>query len=131
MKEVVLKVTESNMGMKGPTSWSGATYKIYDDLSVDIIDTYNAFTYEEPYKVEHKYYNCSINEEDYEMILENIELVKKDNTKVDACDGTMCEVKVYHNGLEIWKREHGYIYGIKPLEEITGLIQTLRKIDRY
>lgn len=127
MKEVVLKARESSMGLKGPTSWSGATYKIYDDLSVDIIDTYNAFTYDEPYKVEEKHYNCLISEENYEKIFENIELAKQDSTQVSACDGVMWEFKFYNNGLEIWKREHGYIYGIQPLEEIVKILNSLPK----
>ncbi|MBS7020388.1 MAG: hypothetical protein KH135_00745 [Firmicutes bacterium] len=55
----------------------------------------------------------------------NIEIVKSKDIEIDAYDGSAYEIIQYDNGNEIWKRNMGYIYGIKSLEEISMILNNL------
>lgn len=121
IKEVVLNINHQNWGEMGPNSWVSTEWKIYNDLSFQKTE---AFRKEDGFANEYKTYNGIINKELYEKIIENLELAKTIDLQVDACDGSAWEF-IQYKGLEVWKRELGYIYGIKPLEEITKILSNL------
>lgn len=118
-KEFILKIKHTNWGMIGPNDWTEVRWKIYKDLTVDIEKSYN--------RVEQNIETASkkITKKDYDNILKNIELSKENSVVVEACDGSAWEMIQYEKGQEVWKKELGYIYGIKPLEEITKIVMKL------
>ena len=121
MKELVLKITHDNWGLVGPDSWNNVEWKVYDDLSVDIKILYNSITNGENIKI----INSKLIQNDYDSIIKNVELSKENHIKVEACDGSAWEIIEYNNGKEIWKRDLGYIYGIKPLEKVAEILNKL------
>ncbi len=95
-------------------------WTIYDDLKVEI---------EEIYRLEEKNKKqCScLNSQDYETILTNLDIFKSNNVEnIGALDGAAWEFIQYEEDTEIWKREASYIYGIKPLEKITDILEKIR-----
>lgn len=118
-KEIILKIRHTNWGMIGPNDWTEVIWTVYKDLSVNIEKTYN--------KVEQNIETVDkkITNKDYDDILRNIELAKGNKVVVKACDGSAWELIRYENNKEIWKRDLGYIYGIKPLEEIAKIVMKL------
>ena len=118
-KEVVVKIRHTNWGMIGPNDWADVIWKIYNDLTVDVEKTYN--------RAEHNIETISkkITEKDYNSILKNIELSKENNVIVEACDGSVWEIIQYEKGQEVWKKDLGYIYGVKPLGTIAEIVMKL------
>ena len=123
MKEMVLLAKQRNWGMIGPNSWIEREWKIYNDLSVDIKLTYNSITEENRFQ----FYDCFISLENYEKITKNLKLAKENDVEVNAYDGEAWEFTYYDKGIELWKREKGYIYNIEPLEEIARILYNLIK----
>ena len=123
MKDLVLYVKHSNWGMMGPGDWNNTEWKIYRDLTVGIKITYNFSKGEE--KIEE--YNFNLKSKDYESILQELEFAKENEVKVDGCDGSAWEYVQYEDSKEVWKREIGYIYGIKSLENIAKILEKLEK----
>lgn len=41
MKQLKFEIENHNWSMMGPHSWNNTIYKIYNDLSINIIDEYN------------------------------------------------------------------------------------------
>lgn len=121
MKDLVLYVKHSNWGMMGPGDWNNTEWKIYSDLSVKVKVSYN-FSKGEEKKEE---YNFNLKDKDYERILTEIETAKDNEIIVDGCDGSAWEYIQYENGNEIWKRDTGYIYGIKSFENIAKILEKL------
>lgn len=92
---------------------------ISDDLKVEIEEIYG---FKEK---NNKHYNY-LNQQDYETILKNIDLIKNNNVEdVDALDGTAWEFILYEENGDIWKKDANYIYGIKPLETIAKILETI------
>ena len=116
MKNIVLKISNSNWGLIGPGSWKEKNWIIYDDMSVDYTILYNL-----P-ENNMKTLNFEFTKDEFDKIIDNIELAKNDNTIVDANDGEAWEFVKYNEGAEIWKRKQGYIYGISPLENIADIL---------
>lgn len=123
MKNLVLKVKHSNWGMMGPGDWNNTEWNIYDDLTVDIKVLYNP----KGGIANNQDYSCELEENNYKTLLQKIEEAKLITDVVDACDGSAWEYTQYQNGNEVWKRDNGYIYGIKPLEEIAIILNNLIK----
>lgn len=118
MKEIVFKITHVNWELIGPDSLNNVEWNIYNDLSVEIKVSYNNIE-------KNKLITSKLNKKDYNNIIENVELSKDNCIKVDACDGSAWEIIEYYKCNEIWKRELGYIYGIKPLEEVAKVLNKL------
>lgn len=123
MKSLVLKIRHVNWGIIGPGDWNNTEWKIYNDKTVDIKISYNFIDDSE----ENKTGNCELTTEVYEKLLNKIQLSKESDVEIKACDGDAWEIIQYENGKEIWKRDLGYIYGIKPLEEISIILNSLIK----
>lgn len=119
MKELILKVREQNWSMMGPGDWDNTEWTIYNDCSVDIKVSYWLEEKEE------KIYSYTLSKENYQALLENIKLAKENTDKVDAYDGSVWELIQYENNNEIWRRDLGYIYNIKPLETISSILNDL------
>jgi hypothetical protein len=117
LKNVVFDIKNSNWGLIGPDSWREREWKIYDDMSVSYTITYNS--------TENKTntFSFKLSIDEFNSIISNIESAKNDNTKVDACDGEAWEFVEYNNGMEVWKRNMGYIYGISSLENIVDILR--------
>ena len=115
-KELILEIRHTNWGMIGPNDWTEVIWKVYKDLTVDIVKKYN--------RVEQSVENTikKLTKKDYNTIIKNIELSKDNDIIVEACDGSAWELIQYENNKEIWKREQGYIYGIKTLEAIEKIV---------
>ena len=118
-KEIILKIRHTNWGMIGPNDWTDVIWTVYKDLTVNIEKTYNRA--EQNVETADK----NITKKDYNSILKNIVLAKENKDVVKACDGSAWEIVQYENNKEIWKRDLGYIYGIKPLEEISKIVMNL------
>lgn len=123
MKELVLKVKHIDWSMMGPGDWNNTEWKIYSDLTVEILVSYNPMKNQENNKI----VNSKLERKSYDKIFEKINLVKENDINVDACDGSVWEIIQYENGNAIWKREKGYIYGIKSLEKIATILNNLIK----
>ncbi len=120
-KKLIFKIENHNWGLKTIYTWSIKTFYIYDDFSVE-------------YKVENgegkkKSYLHIISDEDLKKITQNIELVKSNNNEVQAFDGEAWEFVQYESDNVLWKRKLGYIYGIKPLENICSMLIDLVEND--
>lgn len=115
-KEMELKIRHTNWSMIGPNDWTGTEWKIYNDLTVDIEKTYN--------RAENKVekVKAKLKLEQYNELLKNIAQAKLEDTKIEAFDGDAWEIVQYNNGSEIWKRELGYIYGVKSLENVAQIL---------
>lgn len=118
MKEIVFKIIHVNWGLIGPDSLNNVEWNIYNDLSVEIKVSYNNIE-------KNKLITSKLSKKDYNTIIENVELSKDNYIKVDACDGSAWEITQYYKDNEIWKRDLGYIYGIKPLEEVAKVLNKL------
>jgi len=121
MKDLILCVKHHNWNMIGPGEWANTEWKIYNDYSVDIKISYNTITDEN----KNKNLICSITEDNYKKLLELINNAKDNKIKVDANDGSAWELIQYNNGVECWKRDADYIYGIEPLENIAEILNNL------
>ena len=114
MKELILIITEDNWSEIIYGSWTKTEWKIYNDYTVEIKKEY------EPNKV--KTSNSKLTQLQYNSIIKNIELAKEINTKINACAGEAWSFTQLNKGNIIWKRNLDYIYGIKPLENITNIL---------
>lgn len=126
MKEVCLKIKWENWGRFGPNDLAfEREWTIYSDLTVELKETFN--TTNEAERI--KKYILIIGKEFFDKIFYLIDLAKQNDVKVEAVDGYACEFIQYKDGLEIWKRDLGYIYDIEPLEEIVKILLSLRPIE--
>ncbi len=116
MKKIVLEVKNYNWGLIGPNSWKEKDWIIFDDMSVCYTIIYNSLENSQ------KMINFELNKNKFDIIMNDIESVKNDKTTVDASDGEAWEFIRYSNGVEDWRRDIGYIYGISPLENIADIL---------
>ncbi len=117
MKNMVLNIKNHNWGLIGPGTWEEKQWNIYDDMSVDYTITYNSPTGDKNVS------EFELSKEEFDTIINNIELAKSDNTVIEAYDGEAWEFVECNNGEETWKRPMGYIYGITSLEKITDILR--------
>ena len=121
MKEIKLKVIHQNWGLMGMGDWNNTEWNIYNDLSVEIKIKYN------PLDIEG--FNDTVTAEmkisiyQYNEIVRQLNLSKKEEWFVDGCDGDAWELIQYEDNKEVWKRELGYIYGIESLEKIARILE--------
>ena len=120
-KDIAIEVRHTNWGMIAPNDWTDQIWKIYTDLTVDIENSYNRAEN----KVEKSHAKLKL--EQYNEILKNISQAKIEDTKVEAFDGEAWEIIQYEKGQEVWKRNLGYIYGIKSLENIAKILANIFK----
>ena len=126
MKELKLKIIHQNWSLMGMGDWNNTEWNIYNDLTVKIKVKYNPI---EDEKIDEDIvFEKRISIDNYNEILKQINLSKEDNSFVDGCDGDAWELIQYDDNNEIWKRELGYIYGIKPLEKIAKLLEKMVEI---
>ena len=112
----ILDVKCHNWGLIGPGSWKERKWSIYDDMSVCYTILYNSNGNDI------KTLNFELSKDEFDSIIKNIELAKKENIIIDAFDGVAWGFIKYNNDNEIWKRDMGYIYGISSLENITTIL---------
>ena len=119
MKNIIFKLIHQNWGMTCPGMWNNTQWILYDDLCVVKQEDYNE-------KVSNSLHQkISITNEEFVEIKKLIEESKQYEIKVEACDGDAWEFIYYDNTKVIWKRELDYIYGIKPLEKLTKIFESL------
>ena len=116
MKNIVLEIKNNNWGLIGPGSWKERKWIIYDDMSVCHTIIYNLT------ENNTNTFNFELSKDEFDSIISNLELAKNDSTNVDACDGEAWEFIEYNNGMEVWKRNKGYIYGISSLEKVIDIL---------
>lgn len=121
MKNISLRVKKCNWGMIGPNKWVSKEWLIYDNLEVELIRETNTLNKDERITTS----NYLISKDTYTYLMNELEKAKKEDKKVDAFDGVAVEVVSYLNGVEIYKRELGYIYGINTLENIVKVLENL------
>ena len=114
---MILDVKNYNWGLMGPNSWKEKEWIIFDDMSV----CYNII-YNSPENTKNKL-KYELSKHNFDTIMNNIELARSNKTTVDACDGEAWEFIKYENGVEIWRRDIGYIYGISTLENIADILK--------
>ena len=122
--KLVLLFEHINWGEIGPEDWANIRWEIYDNFTVKI---YKTFGLEED---EIHNMNININSQTYKIINEKINLAKENDTNIEAFDGSAWKIVQFENGHEIWNRKVGYIYGIKPLEEIAEILNGFMKLYR-
>lgn len=121
MKEIKLKIIHQNWGLMGMGDWNNTEWNIYNDLTVEIKVKYNPLDIEGFNDTVITEIKLSI--EQYNEIVRQLNLSKKDDSFVDGCDGDAWEFIQYNDNCEVWKRELGYIYGIKPLEKVAKMLE--------
>lgn len=126
MKELKFKATHQNWGLMGMGDWNNTEWAIYNDLSVKIEVKYNSVDIEGFNDTVVAEMKVSIDE--YNEILKQINLARNDDSFVDGCDGEAWEFIQYSDNCEIWKRELGYIYGIKPLEKVGKILEKMIQV---
>lgn len=126
MKEIKLKVIHQNWSLMGMGEWNNTEWNIYNDLSVEIKVKYNPIDIEEFDDTVTAEMKISIDK--YNEIVKQLELSKKEEIFVDGCDGDAWEFIQYNDNSEIWKRELGYIYGIKSLEKVGKILEKLVEV---
>lgn len=118
-KQVLFKAKMSNWGMIGPNSITKREFVIYDDLDVELkVYINNSLGTSESESILHGF----ISKEKYDKIINDIQIAKEVNKKIEAFDGEAWSFEEYNNGTLVWKRELGYIYGIEPLVEIQNIL---------
>lgn len=123
MKELVLEVKHTNWSMKKSEGWNYTEWKIYNNFEVEVKESYKISADEENIKC----YNVKISFEKYNEINKKIQKAKEEDRYVSAYDGSAWKIVQYNEGKEVWKRDSGYIYGIKPLEELSRILNGLYK----
>jgi hypothetical protein len=121
MKNISLRVKKCNWVMIGPIKWVSKEWLIYDNLDVELIKETNTLNKDERITTS----NYLISKDTYTYLMNELEKAKKEDKKVEAFDGVAVEVVSYLNGVEIYKRELGYIYGINTLENIVKVLENL------
>jgi hypothetical protein len=117
---LVLDISHVSWAERCMGMWESTTWKIYKDLTTEILDLYGDDEKDKKYVIK-------LEEHLFKRILKNIEDSKQNDKKNNACDGSAWSIIQYEDGNEIWKRECDYIYGIKPLEEIAKILNNLIK----
>lgn len=93
-----LRIKHQSWNMRCAGMWDSTTWEIDDKID--------------------KKYTIKMDRDLFEEIIINLEKAKTEDRKVEACDSSAWSIVQCENGKAIWIRESGYIYGIKPLEEI-------------
>lgn len=109
MKELVVKIAQINWGRIGPGGWICNEWEIYNDLTVEM-----KIRYKEKSIVK----NAKLSRWEYSSILRKLKAARKKDEEVRAYDGSAWSIVQYEKGKEIWIRNEGYIYGIKPFEQL-------------
>ena len=111
MKELVVNIVNVNLGFVGPGAWLSNEWEIYTDLTVEKKTRYKG---NEEVVVK----TSKISRWTYNSILRKLKAARKKDKQLEAYDGDVWAVVQYKNGKEIWVRNKGYIYGIKPFENL-------------
>ena len=118
MKNKVLEITNQNWGLMGPDDWNHTIWTIYDNCVVEIKVIYNNEEFNEEYFVK-------IDKKEYEDIIAKLEKSKSIEIETGGCDGDAWQYVQYKDNKIIWKKDLGYIYGIKLLEDIAQILNNL------
>lgn len=131
MNNLIVKIENHNWGEMGPGDWELTEWNIYEDLTVIVVKKYrptvlaireNLDNAKEKI-IEEK---CKISKEDLAIIISKINEAKSYTEEIKACDGVSWKYILYENGEETYNRPLGYIYGIKPLEEISPILRNIK-----
>ena len=128
MSKKKLEISRYNWSLRGPGSWDKMKWEIFDDLSIVITVEYleiEAFGQASHKKKVHEY---TIRQEEFDSLVDNIALAKEINVLTDSgsrSDGEAWTFVEYNDdGSVKWMSGTGYIYGIKPLENISKYLLT-------
>ena len=111
MKELVVNIVNVNWSEVGLGDWLSNEWEIYTDLTVEKKTRYKG---NEEVVVK----TSKISRWTYNSILRKLKAARKKDKQSKAYDGSAWSVVQYKNGKEIWIRNEGYIYGIKPFENL-------------
>ncbi len=123
MSKKKLEISRYNWSLRGPGSWDKMKWEIFDDLSIVI-----TVEYLEVEAIGQKVYEYTIRQEEFDSLVDNIALAKEINVLAGGgsrSDGEAWTFVEYNDDGSIkWMRDPGYIYGIKPLENISKYLLT-------
>ena len=122
MRKLVFQAENRNWNVMGPGDLIEKDWYIYDDLTIELKECYNTYIKSSQSKT----YNGKMNKKDFQKILSCIESVKAVNLKPTAMDGDAWEFTQFKNNALIYRRKLGYIYGIKPLEDIVKILRNIK-----
>ena len=121
MSKKKLEISRYNWSLRGPGSWDKMKWEIFDDLSIVITVIGQA-------SKKKKVYEYTIRQEEFDSLVDNIALAKEINVLAGGgsrSDGEAWTFVEYNDDGSIkWMRDPGYIYGIKPLENISKYLLT-------
>ena len=129
MKNLIFEINHDNWDLLYDGCWESTNFKIYDDLSIEIKDNYCG---DETIKIPDFIKNLEpekIDKKDLDSLIKLVDKAKKINVRIDACDGEAWEFIYYNDNKMIWKRELDYIYGIRPLEKMTKILEKYHSVD--
>lgn len=123
-ENLVFDIKHENWGENSPGSWESTVWKIYGDLKTVITLTVNSR--------DKKIKKTKISQKDFDCILALMKQSEKDDKKSNALDGSAWSIKRYQGKTLIWERKMGYIYGVKSLKTLAGILYKIagfKKID--
>lgn len=107
-----------------PRAWLSTTWTIYESLHTIINVRYNNNDAKE-----HDY-DITISQDDYDTIMDSLELAKRDDRKIFAFDVDTWAFKQYLNGEIIYRRLDSPITGIDEFEKLQVALEKLIKKAR-
>ena len=130
MSKKKLEISRYNWSLRGPGSWDKMEWEIFDDLSIVITVEYLETETIGKASKKKKVHEYTIRQEEFDSLVDNIALAKEINVHGVGCDGEAWTFVEYNDDGSIkWMRDTGYIYGIKPLENISKYLLT--SIEEY
>lgn len=113
-----LEITNTSLQLRCKGMWKSTNWKIYEDLTVEIFNSYD--------DEKDKKYVVKLEKKMFEEILNYLEIAKQNDKEVDARDGSAWSIVQYEKGDIVWERKPDYIYGIEPLEAIANILISLK-----
>lgn len=121
MAKTTLKIIHENNSY-APGEWTSTTWTIKDDLTA-IVNIRYYMNDEKDDDLQLK-----ISEDKYNQLFDFLEEGKKGDKDVFALDGSGWEIHQYNSdGIQIYHRDHSYIYGIAGFEKMEKLLYSLNK----
>lgn len=122
MKNKIFEISHHNWGqfVLGGGDWVKTKIYIYDDFTVDITNYFSTYPENKEEKISTK-----IDENMFNQIKEIMEHIDEYDF-IDAYDGSAWEYIYYKNNELYKKRKLGYMYGIKQLEELNMILNSIK-----
>ena len=121
MAKTTLKIIHENNSYT-PGEWTSTTWTIKDDMTA-IVNIRYYMNDEKDDDLQLK-----ISEDKYNQLFDFLEEGKKGDRDIFALDGSGWEIHQYNSdGIQIYHRDHSYIYGIAGFEKMEKLLYSLNK----